>query len=260
MAIYRNVHISFWNDAKVSDEMTPEDKYFMLYLLTNPLTSQVGCYAITKRQMSYETGYNVETIDKLLLRLEKNLNVIKYDSNTKEVLINNWYKYNWTASPKILSYIKKELKNIKSKEFIKIINKNVAYIYGIDTLGIQKEQEQEQEQKKEQEKEKKQEQFNIFWSKYPKKVSKEQAKKAFFKTSFSDEMFSEMLNSLEKFKKTKDWLKDKGQYIPYPATWLNQKRWEDEFENNIFEEKVFNNIDPEVEARFNSKAGEIYGK
>ena len=42
MAIYRNVHISFWTDAKVADEMTPEDKYFFLYLLTNPHGNILG--------------------------------------------------------------------------------------------------------------------------------------------------------------------------------------------------------------------------
>ena len=42
-----------------------------------------------------------------------------------------------------------------------------------------------------------------------------------------------MMNSLEQFRGSKDWLKDNGQYIPYPSTWLNQKRWEDEeIENN----------------------------
>lgn len=37
-----------------------------------------------------------------------------------------------------------------------------------------------------------------------------------------------MMDSLEQFRGCKDWLKDKGQFIPYPSTWLNQKRWEDE--------------------------------
>lgn len=37
-----------------------------------------------------------------------------------------------------------------------------------------------------------------------------------------------MMSSLEQFRGSKDWLKDNGQYIPYPSTWLNQRRWEDE--------------------------------
>ena len=44
MAIYRNVQTSFWEDTKVLDIMTPEDRYFMLYILTNPHTSQIDYY------------------------------------------------------------------------------------------------------------------------------------------------------------------------------------------------------------------------
>ena len=261
MAIYRNVHTSFWEDAKVSDEMTPEDKYFMLYLLTNPHSTQLGCYSITKKQIAYEMGYNVETIEKLLIRMENNLKVIKYDDTTKEILILNWHKYNWTLSPKLQSYIKKELTNVKSAEFKQILKNLIEYIYGIDTVGIQEEKEEEQEKEKKQEEEQiKEERFNIFWNKYPKKASKANAKKAFFKANFNDVVFSEMLNSIEKFKKTKEWKKDKGQFIPYPATWLNQRRWEDEF---AAEEEVTSaaiEIDPEIEKRFMERMGGNYGR
>ena len=37
MAIYRQVHTNFWTDAKVLDDMTPEDKYFLLILINKPL-------------------------------------------------------------------------------------------------------------------------------------------------------------------------------------------------------------------------------
>lgn len=103
------------------------------------------------------------------------------------------------------------------------------------------------------------EKFNIFWSKYPKRVGKEKAKKAFFKICLDDVVFSKILDALEKFKNTSDWKKDKGQFIPYPASWINQKRWEDEFEVDInSNQTISNDIDPEVEKRFNMKAGEMY--
>ena len=120
MAIYRNVHVSFWSDTKVLDDMTPENRYFMLYLLTNPHTNQVGCFEISRRQMSNETGYSIETIDNLLERFEQ-LGMVKYSNETKEMLILNWYKYNWTSSPKVIACIKKELLKVKNKEFVKYI-------------------------------------------------------------------------------------------------------------------------------------------
>ena len=72
------------------------------------------------------------------------------------------------------------------------------------------------------------EQFEKFYKDYPKKVKKQDVKKWFKKNKPSSELFSSMMSSLEQFRGSKDWLKEKGQYIPYPSTWLNQRRWEDE--------------------------------
>ena len=56
MAIYRHVHVEFWKDPKVLEELTPEDKLFFIYLLTNPNTTQIGVYKITKKQIAFELG------------------------------------------------------------------------------------------------------------------------------------------------------------------------------------------------------------
>ena len=153
MAIFRKINVSFWDDEKVVDDFTPEDRYFMLYLMTNPHTNQIGCYQITLRQIEFETGYNKETVSKLITRFEKILKVIKYSESTKELLILNWHKYNWTNSPKILACLSKEFKSIKNKEFRYYINKvSIQYGYSIDTES-QEEQEEDQEEEQEQFKE-----------------------------------------------------------------------------------------------------------
>lgn len=116
MAIYRNVQLSFWTDNKVEDEFTPEDKYFYLYLLTNPQTNICGCYEVSYSQMTRQTGYNKETIQKLLERFDKVHHVLKFNSETKEILILHWYKYNWSKSDKVMIGIESVAKHIKSKE------------------------------------------------------------------------------------------------------------------------------------------------
>lgn len=70
--------------------------------------------------------------------------------------------------------------------------------------------------------------FNRFWEAYPKKTSKQTALKAWNKLNPNDELVNTILASLEAQKKLPQWTKDNGQYIPYPASWLNGKRWEDE--------------------------------
>lgn len=117
MAVYRTIQLSFWTDSKVDDEFTPEDKYFYLYLLTNPHTNICGCYEIGEKQCSRETGYNTETISRLLYRFEHVHDVIRYNAKTKEVLILNWHKYNWTKSENLKRAVSKVAEKIKTDAF-----------------------------------------------------------------------------------------------------------------------------------------------
>ena len=117
MAIYRNVQLSFWTDNKVEDDFTPEDKYFYLYLLTNPQTNICGCYEVSYSQMTNQTGYNKDTVNRLIDRFENIHKIIKFNKNTKEILILNWYKYNWSKSEKTLTGVDAVAKHIKCNEF-----------------------------------------------------------------------------------------------------------------------------------------------
>jgi len=56
MAKFRIVRTDFWSKPMVCEEMTPEDKFFMLYLHTNPYTTQTGIYKITKKHIAFECG------------------------------------------------------------------------------------------------------------------------------------------------------------------------------------------------------------
>lgn len=71
------------------------------------------------------------------------------------------------------------------------------------------------------------ERFNIFWKAYPKKTGKGAAEKAFYKIRPSEELLQKILHAIEIQKQNDQWRRDNGQFIPLPATWLNQKRWED---------------------------------
>lgn len=71
------------------------------------------------------------------------------------------------------------------------------------------------------------ERFERFWACYPRKVGKGNARKIFAKLKPSEEMLGGMIRAVELAKQSPQWQRDGGQYIPYPATWLNQERWED---------------------------------
>lgn len=75
--------------------------------------------------------------------------------------------------------------------------------------------------------------FDQFWELYPKKKGKEPARKAFAKLDLTEALLEEILTAVKAQKETRDWQKEGGQFIPYPATWLNQRRWEDEAEEQL---------------------------
>ena len=70
--------------------------------------------------------------------------------------------------------------------------------------------------------------FDRFWGAYPRRQGKEAARKAWAKIRPDDALLAEMLAALERQRASDQWRRDGGQFIPYPATWLNGRRWEDE--------------------------------
>lgn len=70
MATQRYISTSFWDDEWVQG-LDPSEKFVYLYLLTNPLTNIAGVYKITIRRITFDTGYNAETVDRILERFKK---------------------------------------------------------------------------------------------------------------------------------------------------------------------------------------------
>lgn len=137
IAIYRQIHITFWQDQFILD-LTPEEKYFYLYLMTNSKTSQCGIYELPKKVIQLETGYNDETVDKLLNRFIDHHKIL-YDSSTKEVMILNWLKHNSNTSPKVKNRIAKELLSVKNRDFVNsfyTICKQYGYSMDTETQSV----------------------------------------------------------------------------------------------------------------------------
>lgn len=70
--------------------------------------------------------------------------------------------------------------------------------------------------------------FEDFWSAYPRKTDKAGARKAFEKLNPDEELLTDMVIAIGKQKNSQQWLESGGRFIPYPASWLNHRRWEDE--------------------------------
>lgn len=94
MAKYRTVSADFWNHPIVLEKMTPEDKYFYLYLLTNPHITQIGIYKIRKKQMAFDLGYSIESVHSLMDRFMGHHKIVRYNPETGELAIKSWGEFN----------------------------------------------------------------------------------------------------------------------------------------------------------------------
>jgi hypothetical protein len=70
--------------------------------------------------------------------------------------------------------------------------------------------------------------FDKFYEAYPRKVGLQAAVKAFAKCNPTPDLVEKMIEAIDAQKQSPQWAKDGGQFIPHPATWLNQGRWMDE--------------------------------
>lgn len=70
--------------------------------------------------------------------------------------------------------------------------------------------------------------FALWWAAYPRKEGKSVSFVAWEKTRRVRPSIDAMLETLGWQRENQNWKKDGGQYIPMPATYLNQGRWADE--------------------------------
>ena len=70
--------------------------------------------------------------------------------------------------------------------------------------------------------------FDAFWQEYPRKVAKEDAIQAWRKLAPDEGLVNIIIADVRRKKSDRQWLRDSGQFIPYPATYINGRRWTDE--------------------------------
>jgi len=119
MAKYRQLYTEFWSDSFVL-ELTSQEKFFYLYLLTNTKTTQSGVYELSKRFIEMETGIDSETVDKLIERFCEYKKIL-YCEETKEIMVLNWMKYNVPNNTNAMKCVNKEMIKVKNKKFLEIL-------------------------------------------------------------------------------------------------------------------------------------------
>lgn len=260
MEVFTKVERGYWQDEFIL-ELTPEQKFFYLYLMSNSKVNTLGAYVFPMTMSALELGYNRETVKKLLDHFVE-AGKIMYDETTNEVFLLNWPKRNWNKRTATLRALKKDFDALKSPVLREKISAMLsAFIDGeaIDdteeqkgTNGNNEEQKgtngnngdilagrKENREKRIENREKEKENvgtgfdaaaaFEIFYKAYPNKKNVKTARTRWEKMKVTPELFREIMEGLERAKNSQEWGKDGGAYIPHPSTWLNGEGWKNEY-------------------------------
>ena len=247
-----------WDDPWVQT-LPPLGKLLFTYLWTNRHCNRSGIFTITVDTISFELHLTKKQINDLWPYLESK---VKYDpersicwvlKHTRRQLLRTVkmsprqrdgirrlaQKFHWHRF--YLVYMQMYPEIFTKEEVEKYISD--THSKGMDThskgmptlkgegegegegnsfkeeIGVQREEEEEKEPTESL--------FERFWRVYPKKKSKGQAEKVFSKINPDEQLLETMISTIERAKKSEDWIKENGKYIPHPATWLNAKGWED---------------------------------
>jgi hypothetical protein len=113
MATHRYISTTFWDDEWIQ-ALDPSEKYLYLYLMTNPLTSISGIYKITDRRISFDTGYNTDTVKAIMEKFAAAKKAVRMG---EYVVLPSWPKHqNWKTKADIKKGILNELNRLKDDE------------------------------------------------------------------------------------------------------------------------------------------------
>ena len=125
--VARVVRTSFWTSKLAMEVFSAEDMYFMLYLMTNPHTTQLGIYPISKKYMALEFKHSIESIESILDRFENKYELIKYSKATNEVAIKNYLESSIIKGGKpVEDCLIKEIKAVKDKSLLDFVYQYIS--------------------------------------------------------------------------------------------------------------------------------------
>jgi len=135
MAVYRSLYTTFWQDPFIIERSTDE-KFFYIYLMTNPKTSICGIYELSLSVAALETGFTKAKVETLIDKFQREYHKIIYSKQTSEVCIVNWLRYNGNTSPKVQAAIKSAFDKVKDKRLITCITSDSSAIMNEDTVSV----------------------------------------------------------------------------------------------------------------------------
>ena len=131
MSTQRYISTSFWDDEWIQT-LDPSEKLLYLYFMTNPLTNIAGVYKVTERRVSFDTGFNISTIQHIMSKFEKAGKVFRHG---EWIALPTWPKHQRVSDrDNNRKGIDAILKALPDDVFAFIVKKGYKYIY-LNELG-----------------------------------------------------------------------------------------------------------------------------
>lgn len=244
MAKYRKVSPCIWNDGKFR-RFSRDGQLVFLFLLTHPHMTALGAMRANVAGLASELGWLPKAFREAFQE-PFSMGMVRYDEEASFMWLPNFLAHNRPESPNVVKSWEKALELLpECPMFFEMIQEVNVFIKGLPEGFRQALPEafgktmpnQEQEQEQEQEKKKTPPSppkggggyapaFEVFWAECPDKVKKKRAWAAWKKIKGVDaatiiDAFKAQL-AARHFRGA-----DGKDYIPHPATWLNDRRWED---------------------------------
>ena len=267
--VKRIIDTAFWEDSTVLDRYTPEDKYFMLYLLTNPKTTSIGIYSLPKKKCAFDLGYSLDTVSFLLERFENNYQNIVYNHDNQEVAVLNTLKYTISkGGTPVRDMVSRELLNVKTTHFLAevynrmtdwwrisnrdidntikglfedelkkrnslyLINANANANTNANTDSLNESSHESSRATPKLSEPQLKADFDSIWKEYPNKKGKAKAFTS-YKKAIKDGVDNQtIIDGISAYKKEIEIKRTEPEYIAHGSTWFGQQRWEDDYQTN----------------------------
>jgi hypothetical protein len=237
---YRSFSTETWQDPWF-EPLSIKAKLLFIYLWTNDVCNQSGCYQISPRRVEFETSLKIQdVIQELRPKAE-------WFKEEQIVWVKSFFKRQCANEKFALAGIR-SLYCIPKTIVEQWINHNLFLLkkYGIDTVSIPHKTEfdtlcesvTDTDTDTVPDTVPRQRRvvgvgFDEFWRAYPRKIGKQEAKRAWERHNGNRPPLDVIISKLEELKKTDQWTKQGGQFIPHPGTWLNRGGWDDNFDVEI---------------------------
>lgn len=268
MGRYRKVDTRIWNDAKFRI-LSDDGQLLFFFLMTHPQMTSLGAMRATVQGLAAEKNWPERRLSKALSELLAS-GMAEYEPLSAFISLKNFLKYNGPENPNVVKswagvldqipecpgrlrmidrtiVFTKTLPEAFAKELPKGFTEALSKDYSKDFRIPEPEPEPEPfipyspliadslarvEKNGSNGTETYHPDFEIFWTAYPKKTGKGAAWKAWVKIRPARPLQDTMMRKLADARASPQWQKNNGEFIPNPATWLNQRRWDDEVQTD----------------------------